>query len=60
MNDNKAFVYFIVASCSMIAVIVGIQAYSEGESKQLEIQLKIEQEKTKQLKYERDSTNTER
>lgn len=36
------------------AVSFGISSYQDGEAKKMETQLKIEQEKTKQLQYERD------
>lgn len=39
------------------AITLSINAYQEGEKEQLEMQLKIEQEKNKQLQHERaDST----
>lgn len=42
------------------AVMMGIESYQEGEVDKLDKKLQIEKERTKQLKYERDSTNTER
>jgi len=48
MNDNKAIAIFFVASFSMLAIVISIMTYSDGKTKQMEIQLKIEQEKTKQ------------
>jgi len=62
MNDNKAFAVFMVASCIMVGTIVSIQAYQGGKTNQLDKELQIEKEKTKQLQlqHEQDSTNTER
>lgn len=49
-----AIVIFIIGA----AVSIGISSYQDGEVKKMDTQLKIEQEKTKQFQYERDSTNT--
>lgn len=47
MDDNKAFA--LIVSLLIIAggTALSINAYQEGETNQLEIQLKIEQEKNK-------------
>ena len=49
-----AIVIFIIGS----AIAIGISSYQNGEKGKLEIQLKIEQEKTKQLQYERADTTS--
>ncbi len=38
------------------AIALSIGAYQDGEKEKLEMQLKIEQEKTKQTQYERADT----
>jgi hypothetical protein len=40
------------------AIAMSISAYQDGESEKLEIKLKIEQEKTKQLNHGADTTYT--
>lgn len=54
MNDNKAFAIFIVAASISGATMVSVSSYNESRVKEKELQLKVEQEKTKQLKYKSD------
>jgi hypothetical protein len=58
MNDNKAFAIFIVAASACGAITIGTMTYVGGQTKQKELDLKIEQEKTKQLEiqYGKDTT----
>ena len=53
-----AIVIFVIGG----AISVGIHSYQEGEVNKVETQLKIEQEKTKQLeiKYGKDTANIQR
>lgn len=59
MNDNKAFAIFIVAASLSGATAISVSSYVDGQTEQKEIDLKIEQEKTKQLQIEHgiDTTN---
>jgi hypothetical protein len=54
MNDNKAFAIFIITASISGVTMVSISSYNESRVKEKELQLKIEQEKTKQLKYKSD------
>jgi Mn2+/Fe2+ NRAMP family transporter len=55
MNDNKAFAIFIIAASVSGATMVSISSYNESKVKEKEIELKIEQQKTMQLKYKKNA-----
>lgn len=59
MNDNKLTAIMVASTCLMMSIIFGTLAYQDGQTDRAEIQLKIEQEKTKQLFINgKDSTET--
>lgn len=62
MDDNKAFVIFVIAASFCGAIAISVTSYVGGQTEQKEIELKIQQEKTKQLeiKHGKDTTNIQR
>jgi hypothetical protein len=54
MNDNKVFAIFIIAASIFGATTVSVSSYNQSKVKEKELQLKIEQQKTMQLKYKSD------
>jgi len=58
MDENKllAIVFVALVSCLMLPVI--FSSIQDGKTERLELQLKIEQEKTKQIQNEKTDTTT--